>query len=187
VDSVTSFVLGVCAGIATSVVAWYVPNRMLVPRWRVYGKHVRTDRNGCKRDSFLVANDGFRDIVDASISCTMFSTGWGDGKRSLRSAVTIPVTKGQIDFMPGRGFLRRGREQYGPRVVMIKPEDITEFQLSKLSEEQRERVQQGGVDLAELCRWGDESQVIIAVYGVDGFSGTRRVSQFPLATDNASP
>ena len=112
----------------------------------------------------------------------MFSTAWGDGNRSLRSAVTIPVTQGRIDFMPGSGFLQRGRERYGPRVVMIKPEDITEFQLSKLSEEQRERVQQGRVDLAELCSWGDESQVIVAVYGVDGFSGTRRVSRFPLPT-----
>jgi len=180
--STASFVLGVCAGIATSVVAWYVPNRMLVPRWRVFGRHVSTDRDGRRRDSFLVANDGFRDIVDASISCTMFSTAWGDGNRSLRSAVTIPVTQGQIDFMPGRGFLRRGREQYGPRVVMIKPEGITEFQLSKLSEERRERVRQGRVELAELCSWGVKSQVIVAVYGVDGFSGTRRVSQLPLPT-----
>jgi hypothetical protein len=179
----TSFLLGLGAGIGTAVAAWYIPNKSLVPSWRVTGWHRIPDAHGRIRDSFHVANAGRRDIVDVTISCTLFSTGWGDGNPTLRSAVSLPTSQGRIDFMPGRGY-RPGRaganENWGPRVVVIQPEGISDFQLAKLNDEQRELVAHGRAGLGDLCRWGSGSTVVVAVTGVDAFSGTRRAFRAEL-------
>ena len=69
----------------------------------------------------------------------------------------------------------------GPQVVVvIQPEGISEFQLAKLDEERRKLVKEGRVELPDLCGWGTSSVVVVAVSGVDAFSGTRKAFRTEL-------
>jgi hypothetical protein len=141
-------------------------------------KFVRDDKPTYR---FELDNNGFRDAVDIQIRCTLFSTGWPrpSGHDREIAVIALPTSYSEISILPARrGWGRRRKPPFtslGPRLVSLDLAGITDFQKRRLQPNERPRLERGEIGLEELMRLGNESFVSIVVYGVDRYSGSRRV------------
>jgi hypothetical protein len=173
-----SFWIGLLAGVVTSGIAWYVPVRVLVPKIRVGDIRLVRLEDGSMSYRFDVENVGRRDMVDASVSCTLYSLGWGNRDGSIWATIGIPTTVGHINVVPGKGFpwsRPSPLRDIGARVITLRHDAISGFQSRNLSPEQRQQLANKTMTLTEMFELGDRSFINVTVYGSDSFSGTRSV------------
>jgi hypothetical protein len=173
-----SFWAGALIGVGASALAWFIPAKVLVPEIE-FGDLRRTKVNGQYRYTITIENIGRRDIIDVTVSCTLFSRGWGDGNESITATVNIPTPVGHIDVMPGTASGRTTPELADlmtSRIITLQPHLITSVQLDKLNyrtDNMRERITNGSATLEEILGLGKKSFINVAVYGADRYSGTR--------------
>ncbi|HEV2450646.1 MAG TPA: hypothetical protein VGS62_01810 [Streptosporangiaceae bacterium] len=178
VDFWAGILIGFFLTVVLTIGFWLLTTKILVPELVISEQLTELEKDdGTWSYRFTVSNTGRRDAVDVTVSCTMFSSGWGSDPDDHIATIKLPVTTGRIGIMPRRA--RRGKRRMldivGPRVITLSPR-ISEFQQAKLPTAARRRAGSGQLRLDHLMAQGTESFISVIVYAYDSFSGARIVS-----------
>jgi hypothetical protein len=198
VDS--SFWFGAAIGLVTSAAVagagWFIPTKVLVPKLEVRDWEAFKDDKGRIRYRFSVYNTGKRDAVDVTVSSTLFSRGWGKTPNNEYATITVPVSVSRIDVIPPApgpsGPGDRRIDALGARLITLLTDELTDFQLKKLDQADRDNITSGQITLNELFALGvkgpdgkPDSFLNVVLYGVDRYSGARSViTEHPLSYDD---
>jgi hypothetical protein len=180
ISTLTGTLIGIGAGFALSVILWFLTVKVLIAHVDVVDEtlHEEQSRDGTYRYWFSIENKGYRDALDVSVTCTLFSRGWGTDDDAIIATIDIPVSVHRIDVMPGkRLFVNRDHRinRIGARLIYLNFKDITSFQKEKLTSAEQSLLQSREMRFAELAGLGKDSFLSVVLYATDSFTGARSV------------
>jgi hypothetical protein len=178
-NGLDQILIGLVIGIASSLFAWWVLNRLLAPRIRWSGSICKDQWLGTSRYRIKFANLGIRDVVDAEVRCTvrivnLDNVAAGKAGATNTATVSLPLHGGTADVLRKTwwGAKLKGRA----RLAQIDTSGISTFQLPRMASEVRDRIARGEQPaLEQILGQGKHAYVDFTFYGYDVVSGARRV------------